>query len=60
MKTSKEMAAEIASAGSEYVTYGESDLGIPVKRMDAIADILSLDDVGEGTWEECDENGELL
>ena len=61
MKTVKEMAKEIEASASDYVTYGESDLGIPVKRETAIADILSMDDemIGEGTWLECDENGKI-
>lgn len=61
MKTAKEMAAEIEVSKSEYVTYGEGDLGIPVKREDAIADILGMDDemIGEGTWYECDAEGNI-
>jgi len=60
MKTAQQLANEIKNSSSEYVTYGESDLGIAVKREDAIADILSMDDemIGEGTWYECDEAGE--
>lgn len=61
MKTAKEMAEEIKASKSEYVTYGESDLGTPVKREDAIVDIESMDDeaIGEGTWYECDEEGNI-
>ena len=62
MKTAKEMAKEIEASSSEYVTYGESDLGTPVKREDAIADILSMDDdmIGPGDWAECDSEGNIL
>lgn len=62
MKTAKQMANEIRSSSSEYVTYGSSDLGIPVERLAAIADVESMDDemIGEGTWYECDENGNVL
>jgi hypothetical protein len=61
MKTAKEMADEIRASGSDYVTYGESDLGIPIKREDAILDIESMDDemIGEGTWYECDKKGNV-
>lgn len=59
MKTAKEMTDEIRASSSAYVTYGESDLGIPVPRDEAIADIESMDDemIGDGTWYECDETG---
>lgn len=59
MKTAKQMADEIARSTSDYVTYGESDLGIPVKKEDAIKDILGMDDemIGNGTWFECDSQG---
>jgi hypothetical protein len=59
MKTAKELASEIAASKSDYVTYGESEIGLPVKRADAIADILAMDDelVGEGTWYECNSQG---
>jgi len=61
MKTAKEMAAEIQASESEYITYGASDVGIPVKKTDAIKDILSMDDemIGDGDWYECDQNGEV-
>jgi hypothetical protein len=59
MKTAKQMADEIRASGSDFVTYGESDLGVPVRRADAISDIEAMDDemIGAGTWYECDENG---
>ena len=59
MKTAKQMADEIRASKSEYVTYGASDLGIAVKREDAIADIEAMDDemIGDGTWYECDSEG---
>ena len=61
-KTVKEMVAELEASNSEYVTYGSSDLGVPVKREDAIADISGMDDeqIGEGTWYECDETGAVI
>ena len=62
MKTAKEMVAEIGASKSAYVTYGESDLGIAVKREDAIADISTMDDemIGEGTWYECNSKGKVI
>ena len=59
MKTAKEMVKEMRASKSAYVTYGESDLGIAVKREDAIVDISSMDDeqIGKGTWYECDSKG---
>ena len=55
------MADEIRASKSEYVTYGESDLGIAVKREDAIRDIETMDDemIGDGTWYECDAEGDI-
>ena len=60
-QTAKQMADEIRQSDSSYVTYGESDLGIPVLRHNAIADIESMDDemIGEGTWYECDARGQV-
>ena len=62
MKTAKQLAAEIQASSSEYVTYGEADLGIPVKREEAIKDILSMGDdmIGEGKWYECDGDGNII
>jgi hypothetical protein len=59
MKTKDQLLAEIKASKSEYVTYGESDIGIAVKREDAIVDIAGMEDeqVGEGTWHECDAGG---
>jgi hypothetical protein len=59
MKTAKEMVAEIAASKSEYVTYGESEIGLPVKKEDAMDDILTIDDelIGEGVWYECNSQG---
>jgi len=59
MKTAIQMANEIRSSSSAFVTYGDSDLGIPVAKDDAIADIMTMDDeqIGDGTWYECDETG---
>ena len=61
MKTVAQMIAELSASDSKYVTYGESDLGIPVLREEAIADISSMDDeqIGEGIWYECDEDGRV-
>jgi hypothetical protein len=61
MKTAKEMAQEIAASRSKFVTYGEGDIGIPVDRMEAIEDILNIDDelIGDGTWYECDNEGNI-
>ena len=60
-KTAKQMAAEIQACNSAYVTYGESDIGSPVLREEAIADILSMDDemIGDGIWYECDAEGRV-
>ena len=62
MKTKKDLLEEIQASKSEYVTYGDSDIGIPVKREDAITDIESMDDIqiGEGTWFECDKEGNII
>ncbi|MHB8915869.1 MAG: hypothetical protein ACYC4K_08670 [Thiobacillus sp.] len=61
MKTVSQIVEEISASSSEYVTYGDSDIGIPVLREDAIADLSSMDDeqIGEGTWYECDEHGNV-
>ena len=61
MKTVAQIVEEISASSSEYVTYGVSDIGIPVLREDAIADLSGMDDeqIGEGTWYECDENGNV-
>lgn len=58
-KTARQVADEMRASTSEYVTYGYSDIGIPVRRVDAIADIEAMDDdaIGDGTWYECDEHG---
>lgn len=62
MKTAKELADEIRASKSEFVTYGYSDLGMPIKKEDAIADIESMDDemIGDGTWYECDKDGNII
>lgn len=62
MKTVKEMIIELEASDSEYVTYGESDLGIPILREDAISDISSMEDeqIGNGTWYECDSKGKII
>ena len=62
MKTAKQMADEMRSSTSKFVTYGNSDLGIPIQRELAIIDIEQMDDemIGDGTWYECDENGNII
>ena len=59
MKTKKDMIEEIEASRSHYVTYGAGDLGIPIRREDAIRDIATMDDdqIGDGDWEECDSKG---
>ena len=61
MKTSIQMVEEIRASKSEFVTYGESDLGTPVAKQDAIDDISSMDDdmIGDGDWYECDAEGNV-
>ncbi len=46
----------------QYVTYGDSDLGMPVKKEDAISDWEQMEDEmwGEGTWYVCDGEGKIL
>ena len=60
-KTVAQMVAELKTSKSEFVSYGESDLGISISREDAIIDIQGMDDeqIGEGTWYECDANGNV-
>jgi hypothetical protein len=48
--------------GAVYITYGDSDLGIPVKidgASGALVDIQSMEDhqLKECTWQVCDEDG---
>ena len=61
-KTAKQLADEMRASKSAFVTYGESDLGIPIKREDAISDIESMADemIGRGTWYECDAEGTVV
>ena len=61
MKTAIQMVDEIRASQSAFVTYGESDLGIPVAKQDAIDDMSSMDDemIGDGTWYECDAEGNV-
>ena len=58
----EEMLAELRASKAKYVTYGDGDLGTPFTRASAIKDIESMDEdsVGEGTWYECNEKGEIL
>ena len=59
MKTKKDLLEEIEASRSDYITYGDGDLGIPIRREDALRDIVSMDEesIGKGSWEECDSNG---
>ena len=61
METKQQLLNEITASESEYVTYGYSDLGLPVKKEDALADIRGMEEVqiGDGAWYECDENGNV-
>jgi hypothetical protein len=61
MKTARQLADEIRASDCEYVTYGDSDIGNPVPKEEAILDIESMDDemIGDGTWYECDSNGNV-
>ena len=56
------MIKELEASTSDFVTYGDGDLGIAVKKDDAIADIKSMDEdlIGPGTWCECDKDGNLI
>ena len=56
------MLAEIKAIPAKYVSYGDGDLGIAVKKADAIRDIESMapESIGEGTWYPCDKNGKEL
>jgi hypothetical protein len=60
-KTARQMADELRASWSEYVTYGGDSLGIPIGRESAIRDIEGMDDdqIGEGTWYECDSTGNI-
>jgi hypothetical protein len=60
-KTGKQVADEIRASKSKYVTYGESDLGMPIPKGRAIKDFEAMDDeiVGDGEWWECDKNGNI-
>ena len=62
MKTKQQLIDEIKASGSDYVTYGESDIGMPVAIADAILDISGMDEemIGEGTWYPCNEKGEVV
>lgn len=65
MKTVNEMIQELKAAknlGVNFVSYGYSDLGMPVDINEAISDIQQMDDelIGEGTWYACDHNGNKI
>jgi len=59
MKTKKDLLEEIEASRSDYITYGDGDLGIPICREAALRDIVSMEEesIGDGDWEECDSNG---
>lgn len=65
MATQKEMLEGFRDAkekGAKYVTYGSSDLGMPIPIDDAIHDIMMMDEDqfgDEGDWAVCDENGHI-
>ncbi|MBW2993930.1 hypothetical protein KY315_00745 [Candidatus Woesearchaeota archaeon] len=61
MKTVAQLLDEIKASKSAYITYGDGDIGVPMKKEDALADIASMEDhqIGEGTWYECDEDGNI-
>lgn len=52
---------EAKKDGTRFVTYGESDLGIPVAIDDAIVDIESMNAeyFGDCGWYACDETGRI-
>lgn len=59
MKTQSEMVKELRAAkeqGVKFVTYGESDLGMPIEIDVAICDIQAMDAelIGGGVWYECE------
>jgi hypothetical protein len=60
-KTAQQMADEIWASKSDYVTYGDSDLGIPIAKADAIKDVLNMGDdiISDGAWYECDAEGNI-
>jgi hypothetical protein len=62
MNRKEEMLREMRDSKSEFVTYGDGDLGIPVERLSAINDIESMDEeaIGDGAWFECTSEGEVL
>lgn len=64
MKTVEEMVKELQDAkndGVKFVTYGESDIGMPIPIEDAILDIQIMPDemIGDGTWYPCDIEGNI-
>ena len=60
MNRKEEMLSEIRASDSIFISYGDGDLGKPIKRIDAIKDIESMDEdsIGEGTWQDEDERME--
>jgi len=62
MTRKEDMIKEIEASTSEFVTYGDGDLGIAVSKVDAIQDIKSMDEdsIGDGTWYECDQKGDVV
>jgi len=60
MKTANELYNEILASSSKYVTYGND--GVAVLKKDALKDISSMEDemIGDGDWDECDKNGNLI
>ena len=62
MTRKEDMIKEIELSTSEFVTYGDGDLGVAVSKVDAIQDIKSMDvdSIGDGTWYECDQKGDVV
>lgn len=65
MKNVNQMVQELNEAkaqGVNFVSYGDSDLGMAIEIDDAIADIKGMDDemIGAGTWYACDESGQEI
>lgn len=61
-KRKAEMLREIGKCPTRYVSYGDGDLGIAIKKADALKDIESIapESIGEGTWYPCDKDGKEL
>ncbi len=57
----KTMLQQMRESNSEFVTYGDGDLGMPIERLSAIADIEAMDDENfQGDWYDCDCEGNVI